>query len=105
MRLPRIQFSIRRLMVVVTALGLNFGVLPWPASGVMGVVIALSLFVSSGTFLEWVVVYATGGVLAALSMPAVSTNCQRGRIAGPPAPLPAVATPLRAIPLSEAPER
>src|SRR4051794_16878294 len=36
MRLPRVRFALRRLMVVVAALGLNVRVLPWPACAVVG---------------------------------------------------------------------
>jgi hypothetical protein len=103
MPIARPRFSLRRLMVVVAALGLNFGVVPWPACAVMGAGISLPLFISSGTFLEWVVAYSMIGVLAALSMPPVVTNCRRGRVAGPPAPLSAAAIP-SAAPTCEGPD-
>jgi hypothetical protein len=85
MRITRVQFSLRRLMIVVAALGFNFGVLPWPASAVFGAAIALPLFVSSPTFIEWAAIYSTAAILAAASIPPVVTNCRSGRAAMPAA--------------------
>jgi hypothetical protein len=82
MRITRVRFSLGRLMIVVAALGVNFGVLPWPASGVMGAALALPLIVTGGTLLEWITIYSTAAVLAALTMPAVATNCARARAKG-----------------------
>ena len=84
MRLPCVRFTVRRLMLVVTAMGLNFGVAPWPACGVMAAVIALPLFVSLGTLLDWVVLYGFAGLLAVLSLPAVGTHCRLRMISSPP---------------------
>ncbi len=89
MPIARVRFSLARLMLVTTALGVNFGVVPWPSCIVMGAAITLPLFLSSATLIEWVVLYAVAGVLAGLSMPAVVTNCRRGRISAPPAAPPA----------------
>jgi hypothetical protein len=74
MRIVRVRFSLRRLMIMVTALGLNFGVVPWPACAVMGAAIIVPLFVYSGTLTEWIVIYSFAGLLAGLSMPAVSSH-------------------------------
>ncbi len=82
MRLSRGRFSLGRLMIVVASLGVNFGVLPWPASGVIGAALALPLIVTGGTLLEWITIYGIAGVLAALTVPAVTTNCGKARARG-----------------------
>jgi hypothetical protein len=109
MRITRVRFSLRRLMIVVTALGLNFGMVPWPACAVIGAAMTLPLFLSSATLMEWVVIYGVAGVLAGLSMPAVVTHCRRGRMAGPLAVSPAASIPVAAPPcggpaITEVPE-
>jgi hypothetical protein len=94
MRVTRLRFSLRRLMLVVTALGLNFGIVPWPGCAVIGAAITLPLFVTEGTLIDWTVIYSIAGVLAGLSMPAVSSNCRRRGFATPPAARPAVGVPV-----------
>ena len=70
MRIASVRFSLRRLMIVVMALGFNFGMVPWPACTVMGAALALPLFLSA-TLSEWLVIYIMAGALAGLSMPPV----------------------------------
>jgi hypothetical protein len=106
----RVRFSIRRLMIVATAMGLNFGVLPWPACAVMGAALTLPLFLSSVRWVEWVVIYGYAGVLAALSMPPVITTCRMGIIEAPPERAPSISVPVSAPtcedpPVPLAPER
>jgi hypothetical protein len=55
MPIARVRFSLRRLMIVVAALGLNFGLVSWPASAVFGTAITLPLFFSDDTLFGWVV--------------------------------------------------
>jgi hypothetical protein len=98
MKRSHVRFTVRRLMIVVTALGLNFGVVPWPACAVMGAAITLPLFVSFGTLIEWVMIYCIAVLLAALSIPAVATNCRLG----PPA-LPSSASIPVAVPTYNGP--
>jgi len=74
------------MMVVVMALGFNFAVVPWPACAIIGVVMTLALFLSFDTLTEWIVIVGIAGLLAGLLTPPITTNCGRGRIAGPPAP-------------------
>jgi hypothetical protein len=52
MRATRLRFSLRRLMLAVTALGLDFGIVPWPAWAVIGAAITLPLFVTAGALIE-----------------------------------------------------
>jgi hypothetical protein len=87
----RVRFSLGRLMPVVLALGLTFGVMPWPSCGVMAVAIALPLLPIRATLIEWLVVYCIAGVLAGLLTPAICTHCYPRRIATRPA-TPTVAT-------------
>jgi hypothetical protein len=110
MRIARVRFSLPRLMIVVTALGLSFGVVPWPACAFTGAAMTVPLFVSSATLMEWVVIYGIAGVLAGLSMPAVVTHCRRGKMARPPAVSPAASIPVATPPgegpaITEVPER
>jgi hypothetical protein len=84
MRFTRFRFSLRRLIIVVTLLGLNFGLVPWPASGVFGAALALPLILSGGTLFEWRTITGITGVLAGLLIPAVATNCRSARVGGLP---------------------
>jgi hypothetical protein len=92
----RTQFSFRRLVIVVTVMGLDFGLLPWPASAVMGIAIALPLFLCCFTFIEWITIYGIAAVLAALSMPPVVTNHRRLRIVASPVSVPSGLVPAKA---------
>jgi hypothetical protein len=102
MRIVRVRFSLRRLMIVVMALGFDFGVVPWPACAVVGAAMTLPLFLHPATLIEWVMIYGIAGLLAALSLPPVVTHCQRGRMAGPP-PAPAAGSIPVAAPPCEGP--
>jgi hypothetical protein len=105
MRISRVRFSLQRLMVVVAAVGDNFGVLPWPACAVVGAAMTLPMFLSSTTSIEWVVIYSIAGVPAGLSLPAVVPDFRRGRgriaggrlLSGPASPSPHALAKLRSI--------
>ncbi len=90
MRIARVQFSLSRLMIVVMAQGVNFGVFPWPACAVLGVALTLPLFLSPATLIEWLVISSIAGVLAGLSLPVCTTHCHRGGITVVPASPPVV---------------
>jgi hypothetical protein len=94
----RFRFSLRRLMIVVTALGLNFGVVPWPACAVIGAALTLPLFLSSVRLIEWVVIYGIAGVIAAVMMPPIEPHVgrARARIPAPPGAPPTAAVPTAA---------
>ena len=93
MRLARMRFSLGRLMIVVTALGLNFGLVPWPACALSGAMLIPPLFLPSITLIEWGVLYSVATIFAwlsiGLSKPMITIECRTGRIGGPavsPAP-------------------
>lgn len=97
MRLARVRFSLGRLMLVATALGLNFGLVQWPACALFGAALVLPLLLPSLKLMELLAIYALAGLLAGLAMPPIRTNCGRGSIASPLAP-PAVSIPVAVPP-------
>src|SRR6516165_8385516 len=90
----RPQFSLRHLMIVMAAQGLNFAVIPWPTCAIIGVVITLSLFVSFDRLMEWVAISSIAGTLIGLLTPPIVPQCGLRKIAAPAAP--ASATPIPA---------
>ena len=84
MRLARMQFSLGRLMIVVTALGLNFGLVPWPACALTGAMLIPPLFLPSITLIDWGALYIAAAIFAwlliGLSQPMITTCCRWGRV-------------------------
>jgi hypothetical protein len=85
-------------MLVVAALGVNFGLLPWPQSAATGVVIVLPLFLAGAPLVVWVAAYSVTGFLAGLLLSHASTDCGRVRVGAPP-----VAAPPTGIPTAKPP--
>jgi hypothetical protein len=75
-------------MLVVAALGVNFGLLPWPLSAATGVAIVLPLFLAGAPLVVWVAAYSLTGFAAGLLLPHASTDCGRVRVGAPPAAAP-----------------
>jgi hypothetical protein len=81
-------------MIVVTALGLNLGLVPWPACALTGAMLIPPLFLPSITLIDWGALYSVAALFAwlsiGLSRPMITTECRWGRIGGPAAsPAPA----------------
>ena len=94
MRLLPPRFTLRRLMVVVTALGLALGCfLGQSQRHRRGCDPAALVRDRPDSDPEWVVINGNAGVLVGLTIPSVTTNCYRRRVVSPPAAGPSVSAP------------
>jgi hypothetical protein len=79
----RRQFSLRTLMIVSCALGMNFAWLPSPISAVLAALIVLPLFLVGISIGDWVAIFGVPLVLIAFLLPAVSTVHRKNTSARP----------------------
>jgi len=92
MKLPRLRFTARRMMVVVLVLSPIFACVPWPQCAVLGGVIVPLLLVEEWTIIGCCVYPSIAGLLAGLLMPPIVTDCRR-IVTPPPAAGPATNIP------------